>query len=265
MDNLKKVFEKLKEKILYGSRFQLRPYEQLILDAWREHLSSEAKAILSRQLELLPVLQDQAGGKLVVFFQRGEAPYPPLPEEVLFPCRLEECIVARIYLEGKDRRGRVHHVRAEIELDYGELSFFIFDKPPKKRLIREVRVKDVKILRDPMEPVTEETISNEQRIKEKIAEIDAKFPDEYLQLIGDKWEVTINEWKILGIRQIWKIPQYDGTYYILAVKQGTGVIGVREGDYSGQLYFIEASSECGEEITIGLREFLERYGNDNWR
>lgn len=244
-------------KILMGLSFKLRPYEEAVLDAWRKELSSAGNALLSAQLQHLCSYQRQAR-EMLCFFPLGKAPYPPLPDEILFPCRLE-CVAAFAHLQGSDSRGVSHKIRAEIHLYRGELCLIEFNQLPSKKLVRDVEVTKVEILRDPMIPASEETVSDAQRCGEVLKTINSKLPDEYLELVGESRAVSINEWAVCAVKDIHKIPQRDGNYYVLAVKRGMGTVGIKEDESSGQLYFLHYDDHVGEKITVGLRKFLEEF------
>jgi hypothetical protein len=250
--------QKLTKMLMYGSSFKLRPYEESVLDAWRKELSPEGNALLSAQLKHLVSYQRQAREMLCFFPLDHKAPYPPLPEHTLFPCRLD-CTAAVVHLAGSDRRGVRHKVRAEVGLYKGEITLIEFNQPPSKRLVRDVEVMKVEILRDPMIPVSEETMSDAQRCEEVLKSIHSKLPDEYLQLVGESKGISLNEWAVCAVKDIHKIPQRDGNYYVLAVKEGMGFVGVKEDESSGRLYYLNYDDHLGEKISVGLRKFFEEF------
>lgn len=243
--------------LMYGLSFKLRPYEEAVLDAWRKELSPEGNALLSAQLKHLVSYQRQAR-ELLCFFPLDRKPYPPLPECVLFPCRLN-CTVALVHLTGVDKKGVRHQVRAELGLYKGKVIKIEFNQPPSKRLVQEVEVTKVEILCDPMIPSSAETTSDAQRREAVLKILFSKLPDEYLQLVGEGKGVSINEWNVHAVQDIGKIPQRDGNYYVFADKQAVGLVGVKEDEASGQVYYLDYDDHRGEKITVSLREFFEKF------
>jgi len=144
-------------------------------------------------------------------------------------------------------------------LHKGQISSIEFNQSPRKKLAKNLEVTKVEILRDPMKPASEETVSDAQRRDEVLKSIQAKLPDEYLQLIGESKSVSINDWVLFSVQAIWKHPKRDGNYYLLAEKEGMGAVGVKEDESSGQLYYLDYGDDRGEKITVSLRKFLEEF------
>lgn len=250
---------KLKRFILYGSSFKLRSYERVVLDAWRKHLSLEAGTLIADQLEHLVAYKRLAEGKTLSFWPLKDAAYPGVPDASLLPCRLEECVVARVHLVGSAGAGIQHKMRAEVILHKGRIAGLEFNQPPAKKLARDVEVTKVEILRDPMIPASEETVSDAQRREEVLKTIHSKLPDEYLRLVGESKGVSVNEWDVRAVQDIRKIPQRDGNYYLLAEKEGMGGVGVKEDEFTGQLFYLDQDDNQGEKITVSLRKFFEEF------
>ncbi len=232
------------------------------MDAWRSHLSAEGKRLLTAQLEVVTSYQRQARERDLCFFQLGSKPgkpQPALPESILFPCKLESCVVALIHVVGVDKRGTQHRLRAEVHLHKGRIISIEFNLPPSKKLVSDVEVTRVEILRDPMIPASAEATSDAQRHEEVLKTVQAKLPDEYLKLVGEGKGVSINEWEVRPVQDIWKHPKRDGNYYLLAEKEGMGGVGVREDEFSGQLYYLDYDDVLGEKITVSLRKFFEEF------
>lgn len=241
---------------------RLRAYEEVVLDAWRSHLSTEGKRRLTAQLELLTSYQRQARERDLCFFQLGSKPgkpQPALPESILFPCKLESCVVALIHVVGVDKGGTRHRLRAGVHLHKGRIISIEFNQPPSKKLVSDVEITRAEILRDPMIPASEETVSDAQRREEVLKTLQSKLPDEYSQLVAEGKGVSVNEWEVRTVQDIWKHPKSDGNYYLLAEKEGMGAVGVKEDEFSGQLYYLDYDDIVGEKITVGLRKFLEEF------
>ena len=90
----------------------------------------------------------------------------------------------------------------------------------------------------------------------------SKLPGEYLQLVGESKGVSINGWRVHAVQDILKHPKRDGSYYLLAEKEGM-TIGVKEDEFSGQVYYFDYDDDRGEKITAGLRKFFEGFRSSN--
>ena len=253
--------QKLKMMLMYGASFKLRPYEEVVLDAWRNKLSPEGNTLLTGQLTHLVSYQRQAGDMMLCFFPLGRHPFPPLSERMLFPCRLD-CAAALVHLTGADKQGVRDKIRAEISLCSGKLTFIEFNLPPSKKLVHDVEVTKVEMLRDPMIPASVETVSDAQLREDILKTIYSKLPGEYLQLVGESKGVSINGWRVHAVQDILKHPKRDGSYYLLAEKEGM-TIGVKEDEFSGQVYYFDYDDDRGEKITAGLRKFFEGFRSSN--
>lgn len=256
---MKNLLLKLTEKVLYQSSSKLRPYERSVLDAWRKNLSSEANTLLSEQLKLLVLCQRQIDERYLCFFPLLHKPCTGVPEETLFPCRISACVVAVVRLVGFDKLGVKQKFKAEVMLHRGRLDSIQFDQPPRKKLRHGVDVTRVDVLRDPMVPSSDDDPLDAKRREEILAAIQSKLPDEYLTLVGDAKAISINDWEIHGLQGVHKLPKSDGDYYLLAFSRGIGAVGVKEGDSSGQLYYLDDKADDGEEISAGLKVFLEQF------
>lgn len=258
LSRVNRFFLKLKKLLLHGSSFALRPYEQVVLDAWRKHLSPAANVLLVAQLKHLVSYQRQAGEKLLCFFPLETNPYPGVPMDTLFPCTLAECVVARVHLISAGETEARGRIKAEIVLHKGRIIFVEFNQPPGKKLAHGAEAGKVEILRDPMIAASDDVVDTNRR-DEILATIQSTLPDDYLRLIGEGTGVSINEWAVYGVQEIRKIPQRDGNYYLLAEREGMGAVGVKEEDWSGQLYYLDYGDDRGEKITVGFRKFLEEF------
>ena len=66
-------------------------------------------------------------------------------------------------------------------------------------------------------------------------QIDAKLPDDYLELIKQTEGLDLEQSKIFGISEIYRTGLDDGNYYHLA-EFDDGIIAVKEGDRDGKIY-----------------------------
>jgi hypothetical protein len=239
---------------LFG-RSKLSLVEGQVLGAVAAELSPAAREIFNQQRDLVNLIQRHADGKEVNLYvmRRGK---PFVEEQFLFPLRVTETELATVEMIEADEQ---KSLRAAVWLVEGRVFSIAFNKPPPRNGEKGVEIKRVKILCDPMVPESKGTASDAQR-REKILEtVQAKLPDEYLQLVGEGKGVSINEWTVYAVQDIRKIPQRDGNYCLLAEKQDLGALGVKEDESSGQLYYLDYGEDHGEKITVGFRTFLEEF------
>jgi len=232
---------------LFG-RPKLRPIENHVLAAISVRLSLPARNIFNKQIEIVNAVQRQAQGKLVDLYATRWGK-PADQEQFLFPLR------RHLQLGSVEMIGG----RAEIWLVRGWVFSIHFNKPPKSILEHGVKIEKVTILHDPMVAESVDGISEAKRREEVLMTIHSKLPDEYLTLVGEGKGITVNDWTVFGIQDIRKIVQEDGNYDLLAEREGMGVIGVREDEMSGQLYYLDYTDDRGEKISVGLKQFMERF------
>jgi hypothetical protein len=228
---------------LFG-RPKPRPLESQVLTAVAAELSMPAREIFNEQIEIVNLIQRHAADKEVNFYvMRGGKPVRD--EKMLFPLRQEEVQLAKIEMVGG---------RAEVWLVKGRVFSIQFSKPPKIILEKGAKIEKVSILHDPMMSAPSGADSDA-----KLTTIHSKLPDEYTHLVGDGKKIRINDWAIHGVQDIRKIVQQDGNYYLLAEKEGMGVVGVKEDETTGQLYYLDYGDGRGEKISAGLKSFLEQF------
>ena len=232
---------------LFGDS-KLNPLESQVLSAVSAELSLPGRNVFNKQIDIVNLVQRHADGKEVSLYvmRRGK---PVYEEQFLFPMRREVQLADVEMLGG----------RAEIWLVEGWVFSIHFDKPPKRILELGAEIKKVRILQDPMIAASADSTSGAKRREEVLATIRSKLPDEYWQLVGEGKEITVNDWVLSGIQDVRKIVQKDGNYYLLAEKVDMGAIGVKEGEFSGQLYYLDYGDGRGEKISVGLKPFLEQF------
>ena len=196
---------------------------------------------------------------MLCFFPLVRKVSATVPESSLFPCKLPECVVARIHLADRDGEKSGGKFKGEIVLHKGSITFMEFNHLPNGKSTERAEVTKVEILRDPMIPASCEQIIDTKWREDILASIQSTLPDEYLELVGDGKELSFNEWTVYGVPKIRKIPQRDGNYYLLAEKEGMGAVGVKEDETSGHLYYLDYGDDRGENITVSFREFLEKF------
>jgi len=232
---------------LFG-RPKLSPVESQVLRAVSAELSPTAREVFNKQIDLVNLVQRHADGKEVNLYvmRRGK---PVYEEQFLFPLR-REVQLANVEMLGG---------RAEVWLVEGWVFSILFDKPPKRILEQGVKIEQVRLLDDPMVAASADSASDAKRREEVRATIRSQLPDEYLQLVGKGKEITVNDWAVSGIQGIRKVVQRDGSYYLLAEKEGMGAVGIKEDESAGQLYYLDYGDDRGEKITVSLRKFLEEF------
>lgn len=259
------VFRALFGSLLFSGTRKLRPYETACVEAWREKLSPESASVLSRQLSRFNLIQRSPDGRLVTFFDTKDKSYATWSSEDLFRLRSEEISAARVWL-----RSAEHHqseIKADVVLHRGRLSSIEFNKAPQ-RLGTGVQITKVKPLIDPMgqgeaaAPISVSEIPGElqnrlrrmavtdlrkplstARRDELAQSIDAKLPDDYVELASATDGATINGWRIYGLSEIRRIVQPDGNFYLLVEATDGRALGVRQETNDAQLYIVSPEGE----------------------
>jgi hypothetical protein len=240
---------------LFGAnRSKLTSLEGQVLAAVSAQLSPAAREIFDKQLELVNLVQRHADGKDVNLYamRRGK---PFIESQFLFPLMAEaQLAAAEITTGGEQKR-----FTADVWLANGCVFSIEFNRSPQKIIEHGLKVASVRILCDPMISASERGLSNAEQRGGALARIQSKLPDEYLQTVGGGKGASINEWAVCALPVIRKVAQRDGNYYLLAEKVDMGAIGIKEDDFSGQLYYLDYGGGRGEKITVGLRKFLEEF------
>lgn len=239
--------------MLFGHS-KLSSLESQVLDAVSAELSPSGREVFNKQLKLVNLIQRHGDGKEVNLYvmRRGK---PFIEKRLLFPLMSEAQLatVEFLAIEGKKT------FKADVWLANGRVFSIEFNKPPQEILEQGASVANVKLLRDPMSVASEATSSDARTHNDALAAIQSKLPDQYLQLVDNGKGVSINEWAVCAVQDVRKISQRDANYYLLAEKEDMGAVGVKEGDFSGQLYYLDYADDRGEKITVSLRKFLEEF------
>lgn len=239
-------------KMLRGS--QLTELERQVIAAVSSSLSSAATEIFEAQMSLVNFIQRHSSGKEVNLYpmRRGK---PVYDERILFPLRTESLLATvDLIIIGKE-----HSLRAEILLVEGWVFSLSFNLPPGKTLENNIHINNVRIWCDPMSTTSTGSGSEVKRREESLAKCHSKFPEEYLRLVGDGEGITVRDWAVLGIHRVRKVVQPEGNYYLLAEKAGLGAVGIKEDDYSGQVYYLDYEGGDGETIRVSLQTFFEEF------
>jgi len=230
----------------------LRSWEREVLSAVSRSVSVDARRIFDCQIKQITSIQRYAAGREVNLYRKpGSRPFSFSEEQPLFPL-MNEALLGKIELMGSEVDERM---KAEVWLVNGHVFSLVLNRPVEKRLFRNgVRIEKVQILCDPM------VVLPEKRRNEILSPIDATLPQEYLTLVSDGKGIVINEWVIHEVSRIRKICQEDGDYYLLADRSDMGAIGVKEGDSSGLLYYLDYGyGDRGKAISLGMKHFVETF------
>lgn len=175
----------------------------------------------------------------------------------------------------------------------GRLFSLIYDKPPR-RFFGEValaavkpEIRYLKVWMDPTQPSSLSVQRPEDPSKlrgwlkelharglvaglyeapcdskrrESLSGIDAKLPDDYIDLVSQTDGAIVGNWTIWGPNAIRKVALPLANYYVLAESEGKGALLVREGDTEPRLYFVSAESdevqEIGKSLSLAIDERL---------
>lgn len=266
----------------WGGLRRPRPHEQACLEAFKSKLSERGVGILEKQLARLNLIERSPDARIVAFHDTRRdrrAPWPDGESFAIGPCTVA---VARVTL-------RPTHViendlvKAEIECHNNRFFSIEFHEPPK-HLVRGAHVVAVELLLDPMRsgPVETQPLSltdvsgsigeflrsNDARDlrhplsaddRRKLARtLAARIPDDYQALVGVTEGAAISDWRIHGLRDVWRQINPEGTYYVLAESERAGWVGLAQGDDSGELFWglHEAHEDDTRRVGTALLPFI---------
>ena len=280
------VFRALFGRLLFSGTRELLPYETTCVEAWRENLSTQGVAVLSRQLSRFNLIQRSPDGRLVTFFDTKDKIYATWSSEDLFPLRSDEITAARVWLRSAEGRGQPE-IKADVVLHRGRLSSIEFNKTPRS-LRTGAQVAKVKTLVDPMRqredtaPISVSDIPGELQEwlrkmtatdlrkplsaaqREELAQtIDAKLPDDYVELTSATDGATINGWRIYGLSEIRRIVQPGGNFYLLAEARDGRALGVVQEADEAQIYIVSPEGEKPTDAGQSLLVHIERDVDEN--
>jgi len=131
-----------------GASKELRPYERLVLDAWRQTLLPDMQQVLDAQLQGADLIQRQAGDAKVCFY------YPKHYSAPLFGNKATEAHVATVIL-ADSMDGKEHTMRVKLFLVNGRFFSVEFPKRPTRYMeqhhmdMTKLRVASVESHADP--------------------------------------------------------------------------------------------------------------------
>ncbi len=257
-----------------------RPYEQVCIDAWRERLPDDARAILDRQLAGFNLVQRTPSRIHATFYDTKDA-CASWGEECRFPRRGGEVVVARVWL--RPAAADSPDIKADLVLDDGLLRTIEFSRGPKPLSAGAVAAR-VKLLADPMRPsgITGETIppdlvrgplgeelagraasrigkplSAAQR-EEFLGGIDAALPDEYLAMTSLAEGFSIDQWRVYGLSEVRRIPQPEGNYYLIVEADDGRALGILRDSDDKTLWLIDPEGGYPEAVSSTILAFIDR-------
>lgn len=241
------------------SSTKFSPLEIALLRELQTQLRTDAADLLARQLQRVNLVQRHANGREVCCYslERGAVSRDP---RLQFPADGLEVQLATITFScPSSERNWV----AKFFLVQGFFFSILFDAPPGEILRCDApRIERVQINCDPMQEGTlgadarrvavnpqlpswisqvsnsisevYEPLNNDSRNR-LLQQLDVKLPEDYIELIERCDGLTVGDWTVLGLTQIYAIHQPQGDYYLLAELHGFGVLTVDPRD--GLLYY----------------------------
>ncbi len=96
--------------------------------------------------------------------------------------------------------------------------------------------------------------------------IESKLPEGYMELVEQTEGLEFEQYRILGISEIYATGLDDGNYYHLA-EFDDGIIGIKEGEKTGKMYFChysglldDLSSDFGKELIEKIKSRTPQHG-----
>lgn len=266
---------------------QLYPFEIRVIEGVKSRLSSDTATQLQRQVDSINKVQRHTNGKEVNLYciVRGK---PAFDERLRFPGIAEQAILAAVRLTHPDKSAVL---KIELWLANGRLFSLLFDKPPKQFFagysLEHVSpaISEVTIGTDPgrgpeilgaggasAHPGTLNgwpqalLISGQLRAlrppvpasqrEALIAQIDARLPLDYLELVDQTDGALVGTCKVHGLTSIRKVVLPDVSYYILAELDNFGELAIKDGSRSGELCRIYYESDDVQPLSQSFRSAL---------
>jgi hypothetical protein len=262
----------------------VHPYEKACLEAWEQHLSSEAAEIFRKQLKLYNFIQRLSKNKLVIFgCMKGRYYCQKWPTEILFPVRGENVNVAQIFLTIGQKETTIK-IRSDINIYKGRFFSMEFNRSPKFSKKANISVDRVWILADPMLPTPEKVLLQKNNLeiigwlqewktkrhisnfkqpllpseREKIiAKIHSVLPQDYLDIIFQSEGCWIDDCFVAGLSDIRKIVRPDANFYILAEIENRGSIAIKEEQTNSELYYLDNENEIPQPLGQSFKRAIE--------
>lgn len=257
----------------------ITPLEKAILDAVRQHLSTEAQAVWDQQREAIGYSQCVLG-KEVNYYLVPDASVQRFPHA--------EHEVRRIATVRFERDGVPY--KARVYLVEGRLFSIEFDRDIRRlRKQQSIRVVSVDLHADPMQAsapvpqpeVVEGALARSQfrgwlakwaerhpieQVLETIPSTDREqllqrrrlqnLPQDYKELLEECDGFVGADYTVLGVSDMYEIALGDEIYWVLA-ERGGGFVVAREGDNETRVYFVHHEEGAPSQVFRAFREALE--------
>lgn len=263
---------------LFGkARPVFTPLERQILSAVQGELQGEAASIFARQVESVNLVQRHGGSREVnCYHMEGRRPRPD--PGLRFPDRAREREMAEVRFRAGGKSWRATLILVE-----GFFFSIVFDRPAEAVQEQEPEITAVKVLHDPMTPaapLAARPMAGEPRFsgwlaewaarhelaevleplppgtrEQRIAEIPAKLPADYLALTEQTDGFVIGDCKVFGLAAVYGI-SLDEDYHVIAEIDGRGVLAVEAGP-RGRVFFLDYDEGVPRIELPGFREGME--------
>lgn len=116
------------------------------------------------------------------------------------------------------------------------------------------KLTEIDDIKESWHPIGSEYLENYTKL------IDSKLPSGYVELITQTEGLDFEQYRILGVSEIYTTGLGDGNYYHLA-EFADGVIAIKEGEQTGKLYYCHYSG-LTDELSSGFgKEVIEKIKN----
>ena len=255
----------------------LTPLEQRLIAIVTDKLPASAASLLTAQLRQVNLVQRHSEQKEVnLYAQHGRQ--NKFDHATLFPLKSEaKLATVKFRCLNLDKP-----ITAEMWIVDGHLFSFEFNNSPKICAEADIEVLTVTVHIDPLTPIVSspETLvaplhgwikewseqglvkfirrplSQEKR-DELIRELETQLPLDYLEAIAQSEGLSINGWQVFGLSEIRSVIETDKSYYLLAEKENSGVVGVVRSDWSGDLHYINFEDNRDRVVGRSLKQFIE--------
>ena len=270
---------------------ELRPYETVCLEAWKQRLADKLRLALEDQLDYFDYVERLAEAKKVNFWYL-DAETGPWPGELLFLTGDEgrATVAATVWLRKKEPRSRAR-LRADITVYRGRFFSIDFDKPPLAffgidKKSAEVPIVDEIIIRDdlthgtaPPAPLADvgrlegwlaEWHSRRQLFdvleppaeaerEELLHSFDTVFPKDYLEAVEQVGGFRVGNCRLYGLAMVEKVVHPDRNFYAIAEVENRAYIGVRQGAKTVEIFELHFEFEVPQRYkSTSIQAVLER-------
>jgi hypothetical protein len=268
---------------IFGS--QLRPVERRLIEELANELPPEAKSLLLRQVGQVNLVQRHAKDKEVNLYSRKRGSLL-FDEDSLFPAGEDAMRIARVSFSVKDRPDLCH-------VDFWVVGRHIFslefNQSPAGIPSDGIEIRKTTVLADPMrptepekrKPITTEVLTGwlkEWCVKWHVRElfeplpqserenhlrlIDAKLPQDYLELIAQTEGMRIESWLIHGLSKMRDVVMPEENYLVLAENDELGLLAVKKESVDRLVYLFKYEEggivyELGRSLHSAIEQQLQ--------